>query len=95
MMLPRFTSLAWDDLRQIIGYISADNPAAADAFLSKIMETSNLIARSPSIGRIRRDLNVDLRSFPVGNYLIFYRETAGEVQVVRVLHGARDLGELI
>ena len=36
----------------------------------------------------------DLRSLPVTgftNYLIFYRTTTTEVQVLRVIHGARDL----
>jgi toxin ParE1/3/4 len=32
-----------------------------------------------------------LRSFPIGNYLAFYRDIAGGIELVRVLHGARKL----
>jgi toxin ParE1/3/4 len=32
-----------------------------------------------------------LRSFPVGRYVIFYLAIPGGVQIVRVLHGARDI----
>ena len=33
-----------------------------------------------------------IRFFPVGNYLIFYRESAEGIQVIHVIHGARDYG---
>ena len=32
-----------------------------------------------------------MRYLPVGNYLILYRTVAGAIEIVRVLHGARDL----
>jgi toxin ParE1/3/4 len=32
-----------------------------------------------------------VRSFPVGNYLIFYRETGQGVEIIRVLHGATNV----
>ncbi len=32
--------------------------------------------------------------FPVGSYLILYREITGGVEIVRVVHGARDLPDL-
>ncbi len=45
----------------------------------------------PGSGRKEPKLAADLRSFPVGNYLIFYRAVADGIAVVRVLHGARDI----
>jgi toxin ParE1/3/4 len=36
------------------------------------------------------DLKPGFRSFPVNNYVVFYRIGSGEVQVLRVLHGSRD-----
>lgn len=36
-----------------------------------------------------------LRSFPVGKYLIFYRLIDGGLEIVRVLHGARDIENLL
>ena len=44
-----------------------------------------------TIGRMRDDLQPDLRSFAAGSYLIFYRPIDDGIEVVRVLHGARDI----
>jgi toxin ParE1/3/4 len=48
----------------------------------------------PGIGRQREDLAPRLRGFPFGNYVIFYRPMENGVEIVRVLHGARDLPPL-
>lgn len=45
----------------------------------------------PEAGRSRSELQMGLRSFPVGRYLIFYRPSATSVEIVRVLHSARDV----
>jgi toxin ParE1/3/4 len=45
----------------------------------------------PGCGREEPKLGADLRSFPVGSYLIFYRPAANGIALVRVLHGARDI----
>jgi toxin ParE1/3/4 len=46
------------------------------------------------MGRERPELLADLRSFPVGRYVIFYLPRPHGIEVVRVLHGARDLKPL-
>lgn len=43
------------------------------------------------MGRLRGELATGLRSFPVGRYVIFYRALSNGIEIVRVLHGARDL----
>jgi toxin ParE1/3/4 len=40
-------------------------------------------------------LVLTLRSFPVGNYVIFYREVSEGIEIIRVLHGARDIEGII
>ena len=50
--------------------------------------------RSPGIGRPRAELQADLRSFPVGRYVLFYRPIKGGIEVARVLHGMRDLDRI-
>jgi toxin ParE1/3/4 len=42
-------------------------------------------------GRERPDLRQDLRSFPVGSYLIFYVPLADGIEVIRVMHGRQDV----
>ena len=50
-----------------------------------------MLAEMPESGRQREKLAPELRSFAVGNYVIFYRPIENGVEIVRVLHGARDL----
>jgi toxin ParE1/3/4 len=81
------------DLDDIWWYIAQDNPTAADGFLDKIEEHCRMLAQTPYIGRSRDELLSSLRSFVIGNYLVFYIpiEGGGGIEVVRVLHGARDI----
>lgn len=46
------------------------------------------------MGIARPEVRVDLRIFPMGNYLILYREVDDGAEIVRVIHGARQLCEL-
>jgi toxin ParE1/3/4 len=50
-----------------------------------------MLAAMPGSGRKEPKLAPNLRSFPVGNYLLFYRPIADGIALVRVLHGARDI----
>jgi toxin ParE1/3/4 len=75
--------------------IAEDNPSAADRFLDAITKTIGRLAKHPMIGRARPELAPDLRSFPHRQYVIFYRRSIPQgVEVVRVLHGARDIPPL-
>jgi toxin ParE1/3/4 len=47
------------------------------------------------MGRSRLELAPDLRSFPVGQYVIFYLPLPKGVEIVRVLHGARDIESIL
>ena len=50
---------------------------------------------APGMGTARPEVDLTLRLFPVGNYLIFYRHTEFDVEIVRVLHGARNWQTLL
>ncbi len=80
------------DLTAIWDYIAADNPRAADTLLVRIEATFDMLAETPFAGRDRSELRAGLRSFPIGNYLIFYMPTPNGVDVVRVMHGRQDIG---
>lgn len=47
------------------------------------------------MGRSQGRLRPNLRSHPHGSYVIFYRAVEGGIEVVRVLHGARDIDAAI
>ena len=78
------------DLVEIWRFIAKDDPRAADRVLDRIDAACVLLAGSPKNGPRREDLAPGLRFWPLGNYLIFYTEADDGIQVVRVLHGARD-----
>jgi toxin ParE1/3/4 len=80
------------DLVDVWVFIAADSPAQADRFLDSLDEKLQLLAAAPGIGRERPELATGLRSLPVGNYHLFYRVSDDGIDLVRVLHAARDLG---
>jgi toxin ParE1/3/4 len=88
--LPRAKS----DLVEIWDYIADDSEVRADAFVEAIDQKLSASARRPNMGRLRDELANGLRSFPVGRYVIFYRPISEGIEIVRVLHGARDLGAI-
>ena len=52
------------------------------------------LARMPGMGPARDEIKPGLRSFPLGNYLIFYRKIDDGIELARVIHGARKFEEL-
>ena len=92
----RIAELASDDLAEIHRYIAADNPSAADRLLATLFETFGVIATHPELGTARPEYKGgDLRTFTVGNYVIFYRRVGPIVEVAHILHGARDINSLM
>jgi toxin ParE1/3/4 len=73
----RYAPEAKSDLADIWSYIAIDNPRAADHLVSDIMKRCEMLSRLPRIGRLREELAPQLRSFAVGNYVIFYRIKRG------------------
>ena len=87
-------SRATDDLAEIWDYIADDSETQADLFIDTIDRKLRLLAEQPNLGRARGELAENMRSFPIGRYVIFYVVMTSCIQVVRVLHGARDLAPI-
>jgi toxin ParE1/3/4 len=85
------TSLARLDLVEIWNFIADDNINAADKHLDKIESSLKILADNPNAGRARLELGKDMRSFPIGNYMLFYRTIANKIELVRVLSSYRDI----
>lgn len=82
------------DLLDIWDYIADDSPDRADEFLDRIEGKLQTLAGNPGLGRRREELLAGLQSFPIGNYVVFYREIENRIDVIRVLHGSRDIEEI-
>jgi toxin ParE1/3/4 len=88
----RFTEAAHRDVEDITTYIFDLDPVAADTFLTKLDVACELLSVHSGIGRLRPEFGEGIRSFPIGNYLVFYVSASQEeIIVVRVLYGGCDL----
>ena len=99
MIAYQLTSLAVEDLFEIWSYIARDNPEAANAVEEAIYRACALLAHAPLAGRLRPDLTyLPLRFWfvqPYRNYVIVYDPVTKPLQIIRVLHGARNIPPLL
>ncbi|MDR0336203.1 MAG: type II toxin-antitoxin system RelE/ParE family toxin [Planctomycetaceae bacterium] len=91
-------SQARNDIMEISRYISERNLSAADRFVDAVDQTIQRLCDNPTIGeRLYSDPTGKIRLTLVSgfrNYLIFFRQEETVLQVLRVLHGARDFSNL-
>ncbi|HZA66841.1 MAG TPA: type II toxin-antitoxin system RelE/ParE family toxin [Geminicoccaceae bacterium] len=94
--MPRIivSPLAQADIDEIWDYIARDSTLNADRFVDRIEQRFGLLAANPRLGVARDDLRPGLRRFTHARYLIYYRPIRGGIEVVRVVHGARDESSL-
>ena len=84
------------DLREIHDHISKDSPEAARRLMIRLVDAFRLLAMHPALGYARDDLLVSsLRFWPVGSYLVIYRAVKQPIEIVAVVHGARDVPNVI
>lgn len=94
MRKPLYTSAARHDLVNILRYISRDNPGAAVEWVEKIESKCLLIAENPAIGELQPKFGDGVRSSIVGRYVIFHRQIAERVEILRVIAGDQDISQL-
>jgi toxin ParE1/3/4 len=87
----QLTESARNDLDEIWLFIAQDDSEAADRFHDLLHSKFVALAKQPLMGRARDEVRTGIRSFPVGSYVIYYRDTPKLVEIARVLHGALDL----
>ena len=83
------------DLDDIYDWIAADDPVAAERHVRRIVAAAERLAEFPKSGRARPEISEGARSLVVGRYLVLYRIEGEHVEIVRVVHGARDVGGLL
>ncbi len=90
----RLSRDAHTDLLEIWTYIAADDVRAADKIIDDITEKLDRLAQFPMMGRAREELAVGIRSFVSNKYVILYRLDGPDIEIHRVIHGARDIPRL-
>lgn len=89
------------DIDEQIAYISPENRDAAGRYVEAVSAILEHIVRMPGMGATRDYRNprlAGLRMIPVpgfDNFLVFYLVTPGTIDIVRVLHGARDIRKIL
>jgi toxin ParE1/3/4 len=94
--MPRIlrTERAEADLIEILVFLRSRNPKMADRFESDFEKKCQLLSEFPLMGRDRSDLSQRLRSSLVKPYVLLYRPIEDGIEIIRVIHGARDISSL-
>jgi toxin ParE1/3/4 len=93
---------AWRDINQQLDYLETQaGLETAERFLDQLRASADELALMPSIGRLcgfRRPSLRRVRRWPVkgfSNWLIFYLPLQEGVEILHVMHGARDIESLL
>lgn len=93
MAVVRKTKQANEDLYQIWYYIAVEhgNPRNAERFIDLLDQAMVDLSKSPNLGTSKEEYIKGIRQFVFQKYLILYFVLEDGIEVVRVLHSARDI----
>jgi plasmid stabilization system protein ParE len=95
----QFTPQAIEDLFEIWSYIAGHDVEAASRVEEAIHAGCPFLTDTPLAGRIREDLtSLPLRFWlvqPYRNYWIVYRPETKPLQVIRIIHTARNIPQIL
>jgi toxin ParE1/3/4 len=94
MPILNLSDAAKDDLYEIWKYVADDNIVEADRLIDTIKRRYSRLETFPNMGHSREELGTGLRTITSGAYVIFYTVENDNVEIARIIHGARDLDEL-
>lgn len=89
------TSRAQIDAVHIWVYIAKDNITAADNFIDQIEERLRQLAQNPLVAKAVPHIGNNIHQSIIGKYSIYYRPITEGIQVIRILHGARQPEDLM
>lgn len=87
---------AYTELLKIARWIKLDNPSRAERFVSEIYDRcQNLRDMPKAFPLVPRWEEQGIRRRPFGDYLIFYRINGDVIDVLHIMHGARDYAAIL
>lgn len=92
-MKVRWLGAAAGDLDLVYEFSALDDPAAAEGEVLRVLDAAGRLGVHPSLGRPGRVAGT--RELVVAPYIVAYRVKGDVVQVLRVLHGARNWPDLL
>jgi plasmid stabilization system protein ParE len=94
-MRVRIAADAEADLEDIADFIALDNSVRAVSFVGELRKKAIAIGHAPRAYAACPDLGTDLRRAIHRSYLIVFRINSNRVEVLRVIHGARDVRKVV
>ncbi len=92
--MPRFrlSAKAMDDLRSIGRYTQKNwGREQRNQYLSMLDACFHTIANQPEVGISCENIRLCYRKYHVGRHLVFYRQGAKSVEIIRILHDSMDI----
>ena len=86
---------ALTDFDGIYDFIAKHNPRATAKVLRNLDAAIQRLANQPRLGRPYRHDRHRLRLLAHGDYLVFYRERPGVIELVRVLHSKQNISDIL
>ena len=82
------------DLDVIWDYVAEDSEFQADRLWERFRLKLEHLAKWSTLGRPRPEIAQHCRSYPFGKYCFYYRPTEEGIELIRLLHSSRDLGQI-
>jgi toxin ParE1/3/4 len=87
---------AQNDLEEIAGFIGGHNPKRALSFVEELLGRCESLADMPlAFPLVPRYEHYGIRRLPYRDYLIFYRLKGDSLEVIHIVHGARNYESLL
>jgi toxin ParE1/3/4 len=91
----RLTEPAIQDIEEIVDYIAQQSGLEqSENFLSKLESKFSKLVTFPLIGRKRDEILTNIRTIPLDNYVILYLPIGGDIEILRIVSGYRNLSTL-
>ena len=84
------------DLDTIAAYIARDSETYAAAVVGRTLDQVQMLARFPRAGRVVPEFELEnVRELIVYSYRVIYRVAPGQITIAAVIHGARQLTNVL
>ena len=90
----RITTSASQDLEEISDYFLERSVDAGDRFVREFSRKCQRIAQFPFIGKSYDQVSPGLQGLSLMNYIVFYRVSENDVEILRVVSGYRNLQDV-
>lgn len=95
-MIVVFVETAKADLDEIWSYIARDNSRRARSFVRELVLRSKSLSDMPRRHPlIPNREHTGIRRMPHGSYVIYYRVSDPQIEILRILNGAQDYEKIL